>query len=383
MRIGIDFVAALGSGGNGVYTSQLVQGLSHLDSDNTYYLYTRVRKKYRQARPIQRDNFKYKGVYLHLLTFGDLLKGFCKGLNDRILSFSLKSDSVEVFHCTNPLNFPRIPLENVIVTIHDLAYLKGNRWAGDGTIRFFRENIQRVLQSSRLIIAVSLSTKEDILDNFKVSKDKISVILEAADKNFGPLDPDRSLLHKVGLFKDYILYVGSLQPRKNLKRLLQAYSVLPLRLKDSFDVALAGNPRDKESLGELKNSVCELGIEKYVKLLGYVDPDSLVHIYNGASLFVYPSLFEGFGIPVLEALSCGVPTITSNVSSMPEVTGDAAILVDPYNVEEIAGAVEDLLDSDDLKEEYAKRAVERAKLFSWEKTAQETLGVYEASLRAS
>ncbi len=379
MRIGIDFISALGRGGNGVYTSQLVQGLSHLDSDNTYYLYTRVRKKYRQIRPVMRGNFIYKAIYLHHLTFGDLLEGFCKGLNDRILSLSLKSDPVEIFHCTNPVNFPKIPLENAVVTIHDLAYLRRNKWVSDGSIRFYEENIERILRSSMAIIADSQSTKDDILDNFSVSEEKVKVVPLAASEVFRPLEPDRSLIHNKGLFKDYVLYVGDLQPRKNLRHLLEAYAMLPLRLKDNFDITFVGNPRNEESLNELKSSVDDLGIEKNVKLLGYVDLQSLVNIYNGASLFVYPSLLEGFGIPVLEALSCGLPTITSNVSSMPEVVGDAAILIDPYSVEEIAQAMESLLYNESLKEEYTKRALKRAKLFSWEKTARETLNVYRES----
>lgn len=229
-------------------------------------------------------------------------------------------------------------------------------------------------------LTVSNNSKQDLARYLGLPMEKITVIPLAAGKQFHPL-PDaevRTVLARIGIQNPYILYVGSLEPRKNLSRLLEAYSLL-LDWSSHWRLVIGGtrNIWNSEPVGRF---VEEHNLKPFVHFTGYIPDDDLPALYTGADLFVFPSLYEGFGLPVLESMACGTPVITSNTSSLPEVAGDAAVLVDPYMVEDIAAAMRLVLSDVDLAQDLRNRGLERAKLFTWEKTASQTIAVYEALL---
>ena len=266
-----------------------------------------------------------------------------------------------------------------VVTIHDvIPYLypqtstRLDRW-------IYRYWLPWAVQHVDVIITVSQQSRKDILHFLPVSPDKVMVIPEAADSRFRPLPDDvvASVLQRYDIPKPYILYVGSLAPRKNLPRLLRAYA----RVREwhpAWRLVIVGARKWKTT--PIFATVQQLELEPYVHFTGYVADEDLPALYNGADLFVFPSLYEGFGLPVLEAMACGTPVITSNTSSLPEVAGDAALLVDPHDVEAIAAAMHRVLTDPDLARKLRKKGLARASQFTWERTARETIAVYEKVL---
>jgi glycosyltransferase involved in cell wall biosynthesis len=182
-------------------------------------------------------------------------------------------------------------------------------------------------------------------------------------------------LARLNIYKNFSLFVGSLEPRKNVGTLIKAYADYLKADPNQYLLIITGGRGWLNH--DIYTLVAELGIEQHVRFLGYIQESDLRCLYSVAKVFVYPSLYEGFGLPPLEAMACGAPVITSHTSSLPEVVGDAAILIDPYNVEELFHALKTVLLDDDLRLQLRKKSLERAKLFSWTRTAQETLAVYQ------
>jgi glycosyltransferase involved in cell wall biosynthesis len=240
--------------------------------------------------------------------------------------------------------------------------------------------LPRALSHVDKVLTASDHSKRDISKYLNIPMEKITVIHLAAGEHFRPLKEPviRSALDRAGVSQPYILYVGSIEPRKNLIRLLEAYAQL-CQWSTSWSLVVVGarNIWKSSPVGETTE---KLKLKPFVHFTGYIPDVDLPGIYNGADLFVFPSLYEGFGLPVLEAMSCGTPVITSNTSSLPEVAGEAALLVDPYNVEEIMAAMRRVLEDSALARDLSERGLERAKKFTWEKTAQRTISVYEKML---
>jgi glycosyltransferase involved in cell wall biosynthesis len=208
----------------------------------------------------------------------------------------------------------------------------------------------------------------------------VSVIPLAAGRHYRPLDEAEiyPALKRHHIEFPYILYVGSIEPRKNLPRLLVAYAHLRRRGSTRWRLVVAG-PRKWKS-GPVYDAVARLELAEHVHFAGFVPEADLPALYNGADLFAFPSLYEGFGLPVLEAMACGTPVVTANTSSLPEVAGAAALLVDPSDVEEIAGALRRVLEDPALARDLRERGLARAAQFSWERTARATVAVYEKVL---
>jgi glycosyltransferase involved in cell wall biosynthesis len=231
------------------------------------------------------------------------------------------------------------------------------------------------------LIAISHFTKREILRLFpKVSADKIVVTWLGVNPRFKVLDEayKGSVRSKYKLDRPFILSVSTSNPRKNLKTLIHAYA----RIKDHIDhdLVLTGEYGWKST--EVYSLVTDLGLRERIKFTGYVPLEELPAIYNLADLFVYPSLYEGFGLPPLEAMACGTPVITSNVTSLPEVVGESAIMLDPLNTELLAQSMGDLIKNDSDRNSLRCKGIERAKLFTWEKCARETLAVYDSLMTA-
>lgn len=230
------------------------------------------------------------------------------------------------------------------------------------------------------IITDSQQSKMDLEKHLPVEPSTVKVIPAAARPAYRPLSRQEILpaLQRAGLEPDYILYVGSLEPRKNLLRLLDAYAQLR-RWSTRWPLVIVG-ARNFWKSSPVIEKVEKLGLKSAVIFTGFIPEEDLPAIYNGAKLFVFPSLYEGFGLPVLEAMACGVPVITSNTSSLPEVAGQAALLIDPYAVEQLAAAMQRVLSESALAEDLRRRGLEQASQFTWERTARETVAVYESVL---
>jgi glycosyltransferase involved in cell wall biosynthesis len=216
-----------------------------------------------------------------------------------------------------------------------------------------------------------------------VNPDRIAVVPLAAHSRFAPIQHDsalQSILQRLNIQGEYILYVGRTEdPRKNLRTLIDAYAVL--RSQRATDALLVIAGRQGVGTQEIQRQISDLGLEQEVLLPGIVPDTDLPALLSGASLFVYVSSFEGFGLPVLEAMACGTPVITANTTSLPEVAGDAALLVTPGNVDELTRAMRRLLSEPDLRQQLREHGLKRARLFSWERTAQATLEIYQTMVK--
>lgn len=232
------------------------------------------------------------------------------------------------------------------------------------------------------IITVSQQSKNDIARYLRIRPEHITVIPEAANHAYRQMRQDEiaPALARHDITFPYVLYVGSVEARKNLPRLLEAYAELR-HWSDQWKLVIVGARRWRSS--PVYETVQRLGLEPFVHFTGYVEEADLPALYNGASLFAFPSLYEGFGLPVLEAMACGTPIVTSNSSSLPEVAGDAALLVDPYDVSALANAMRRLLEDADLAAILRGRGLARVREFTWERTAKETVAVYERVLGRS
>jgi len=376
MKIGLDYISSFGSGGNATYTRELIKGLAKIDQKNDYYLYTYLHKllSFYKKDIISQRNFHYRAGY-----FCWPYKFFKKNIENfsqQLLPRKIKKDRIDIFHLTNPLKFnPQI--KNFIVTIHDLCYLKEPDFIKKSSMDFCQKNLQAILDKSQAVIAVSRATKKDILDNFKIRTDKTFVIYEGISEIFKPQLDKNYLKKKFNLNKEYILFIGQLQPRKNLPRLLKAYSQLALDFRKKYQLVIVGRSRNQTILRELVSLAARLKIKNQVRFLGYLETKDLPYLYSGATVFIYSSLYEGFGLPILESLACGTPVIASNVSSLPEVLGQAGLLVDPYNSEEIKLALEKILTEDGLRDSLIKKGLAQSRNFNWLSTAQETLNLYQ------
>jgi len=297
------------------------------------------------------------------------------------MPLKLAKGGIDLLHSPQ-FNIPLMSPAVQVTTIHDCAY---DRFPEEFPSRkakmYYKVMFPMALRKSKRIIAVSESTKRDLIELYRISPAKISVIYEGVDDKFFrdvPNERVNRLRKELGLYEPFALYVGLTRPRKNLERLLRAFAEIVPSLKDGAKLVLAGKV-DTRFL-DVRKLAKQLNIDNHIVQLGFVSEEQLLPLYKAATFLVLPSLYEGFGLPVLEAMATGLPVITSNVSSLPEVAGDAAILVDPYSTEEIAEAMYTLFTDGALGEELSRKGVERAKQFSWTKCAQETLKLYEEVL---
>lgn len=287
----------------------------------------------------------------------------------------LKSIKADIFHGTNFIHFPSIKGKSII-TIHDLAFLKFPETTSE---KIYKHHSKWVPYSARKcdhIIADSEQTKLDIIELLGIPEQKISSIPLAADEHFHKLSESdyMPITTQYNLPERYILFVGTLEPRKNLLGLLKSYVLFRKNSDCSDKLVIVGAKGWKYS--PIFEFINENNLESDVLFMGYVEDEHLPAIYNGATLFVMPSIYEGFGIPILEAMGCGVPVIGSNVSSIPEVIDTYGIQVSPTDYEGWANHIHQFLSDESLRNTYSKLSLERASHFSWKYTAQATKQVY-------
>jgi len=366
MRIGINCRSFLKkeSSGIGRYASNLVRSLSDIDQKNEYWLYAPKGLFDRRRRLPQAPaaNFKIKTDY-------------CRRGANRILR------GVACYHLPS-LDFPDMPDVPLVVTVHDLIFKVYPDVHPADARDLMERQLAAVVEASDKIICCSLSTIEDLGRFYDIDEDKLRLIYQGVDKNeFYPLPDDerpraQEDLRSLGITGPFILSVGTLEPRKNLKNLMKAFAIL--KEKNIFDGRLVVAGGKGWMMEPLEGWLKENRIEENCVLLGYLPDATLRHLYNLAEIFVFPSFYEGFGFPIVEAMSCGAAVVTSNVSSCPEVAGDGALTADPGSPEKIAEAMASLIEDQHLKQELQRRALERAKVFSFRNTAEQTLEVYES-----
>ncbi len=262
-----------------------------------------------------------------------------------------------------------------VMTIHDLTTFLYPEHRGKEVSERLSARVKEASKITHKIMAVSQSTGRDIEKYLKVSAKKIAVIYPGLSQ----LDKPNHQLPNNLKTKSYILFVGTVEPRKNLVGLFKAYSLLPLRLQEQYPLVIVG--AEGWNVGETYDAFKTLKLEGKVKFLGFVSDASLAKLYQEAAVFVYPSLYEGFGLPVLEALSFGTPVVTSNISSLPEVAGQAALLVDPLEPKSICRGLQEVLEHQEVIERLKKEAEKQVKKFSWETAAKKTLKVLEEAAR--
>lgn len=367
MKIGIitDFIDG-GKGGIGTYTHNLIKNLSILDTKNAYYLIHYIKIDldiYRLNNEILIDTFNTPFFKNTIWRCG-------------VLPRKLKKRELDIVHDpydTGPLSF-KMPFKKII-TIHDISPFIYPHTFPPIKVLLNKVLISRTLNADK-IIADSNSTKQDLICYFNTREEKIRVILLAADEKFEPLNNGEidEIRQNYNLNFPFILYVGALEARKNIVTLIRAFYKLK---KKGIKHKLVITGKKGWKYKEIFKTINNLNLQKDVVFTGYVPEDDLPALYNAADLFVYPSIYEGFGLPPLEAMACGTPAITSNTSSLPEVVGVGGIMVDPYDVDGLADAMHKVLTNDGLREDMIKKGLERAKMFSWEKCAKETLEVYE------
>lgn len=373
MRIAIDaHSVGTGLGGNETYATNLIEALADVDSSNQYTVYVTTREA-RQRFSNRWPNFTVRSTRPHTPLIRIPLT----------LSAEIRRRPVDVLHVqyTAPLLVP-CP---VVATIHDLAFehlpetFKRRSWMQ------MRMTVRHTAKTAAHIITGSEFSRQDIIDTYKISPSRITVIPEAAPAVFAPANQAEieRVRRAYGIDDEYILAVGSIQPRKNLVRLMAAYSHLRLRSSQAKLPRLVLVGKCAWLYNETLRSIDELELQKSVTLTGYVPESDLPGLYSGALCFVYPSYFEGFGLPPLEAMKCGAAVIVGNKTSLPEVVGDAAVLVDPFDVSAIGSAIERVITDSSLRASLQAKGLERAKLFDWRETARKTLAVYEKVVRGN
>lgn len=372
MRIGIYIGALSNLAGIGRYVFYLLNELMCVDPVNYYKLYRPSDICIDNLfRPLPANfscqNLFHKRKKLHALWY----LGICPNLNNIF-------HDIDIFHSPDIANFPIIK-KKLIVTIHDLAWKKFPAFYPFRTRRVCDLMLKRTIKKADHLIAISKSTKNDLVDYLNIDEEKITVVYEGCDiGRFKPLQITDEIRNSYNIKGNYILSLGDINPRKNIERLIKAFAILDNHVKRNYCLVLAGNKGYK--FKELQNLINYLKLENKVITTGYIRDDDLPMLISGADLFVYPSLYEGFGLPILEAMACGTPVITSNISSMPEIAGKAAILADPYNVEEIADAIKRVLSSTNLQSSLINAGFLRSNEFSLEKMAKETLAAYKKCL---
>ena len=375
MRIGIDASLLLRErSGIAQYIHHLVSALGKIDSHNQYILGFMSAKRGRLEIP----SYGYSNFSSSTVALSSRQLQIATGLGRWGLpALCYPFDEVDIVHWPNYLFLPGVNGKQ-IVTICDLTFLmfpdqhpwfraKGLAWA-----------VRRSVAEADAVMVISECTKRDAMKYLSVPESKIRLTYCGTSSRFQPISSEQrsSVLKKYELPTDgYLLNVGNIEPRKNLVRLVEAYALLKKRTTCQFPLVLAGGAGWKNS--EVYKRIEDMAMADAIRLIGYVPDEDLPAVMSGATLFLYPSLYEGFGLPPLEAMACGTPVVASNTSSLPEVVGDAALTVDPYDVEGLAKAMEQLLNDEELRNEMRTRGLARAKLFSWERTARETLKVYE------
>ena len=265
----------------------------------------------------------------------------------------------------------------LVLTVHDLSWIHYPEMHPADRVRNMNKHFQKSMERASMIITDSQAIKDEIIDMFGVADNRIKSIPLGVESLFRPLNEEEStpVLQQHGLsYQKYILAVGTLEPRKNLSSVLLAYMQLPADMRKHYPLVLVGMSGWHTSA--LEKQMAPLVAAGEIRQLGYLEREDLAVVIAGALTLVYPSIYEGFGLPPLEAMTCGVPVIASNVSSLPEVVGDSGLLVNPHDIDDIAIAMKTMISAPDIRAASAQKALARSAEFSWDSCVDQTMGIY-------
>jgi glycosyltransferase involved in cell wall biosynthesis len=370
VRIGID-ARKLHDFGIGTYIRNLVRQLARLDRQNEYVLL--VRPEDVGIGPLLGPNFRCVAEASRPYSISEQYR----------LPFDVRREGVDVFHAPHYV-LPVLTPGRTVVTIHDCIHLMFPQYLRHRRLAYNYAWTSMWIATHRAnrILTVSDTSKRDILRFFPVPADKISVIYNAIDDRFA-VPPREEEVDRVReryqLAGQFVLYAGNVKPHKNVERLIHAFHTVRRSGCDQVKLVIIGDEISKHP--SLRRAVHRHNLHKHVRFLGFVSDETLAVLYRLASVFVFPSLYEGFGLPPLEAMASGTPVVTSNVSSLPEVVGDAALLVDPYDVQSIAGGLLRVLNDATLRDCLRARGLARVKQYSWERSVQQIHTIYEEVAR--
>jgi len=401
MRIAYDTTVLSSHRHSGVYiyTYCLLQALLEMDGTNTYQL---VQHNAYSSRPFDYSQFaservipvlvggapssspqdagtvhKLRGIYklAPYVVNQPLLHELALRWQERAVRRALKADIVHA----SEYFFPRHRGRASVVTIHDITTVLFPQFHTRADIHIHQRKLAFARDHADAVIAVSEASKRDLVEHVNVPEQRIVVIPEAARPIFTELPPPghrERMQATYGIARPYLLFVGSLEPRKNLERLLDAYAQVVAEGAAGDTMLVVVGARGWHDAG-IVDRLRQERLASRVRWLGFIPDENLQDLYTGAECLVYPSLYEGFGLPILEAMASGCPVITSTTSSMPEVAGDAALLVDPQNTGEIAEALARLLRDETLRTHLATVGRQRTSQYSWRRVATDTLRIYE------
>lgn len=287
----------------------------------------------------------------------------------------LKRAGLDLFHGTN-YEIPLWRRRHTVVTVHDLSSLLYPKLHRKPLARRMRVRLPLSVKMVKAVITPTEAVKRELCSHLKVKPNKVTAIHEAPRQNFRPMSPDESLgtRARLGVEDDFLLFVGTLEPRKNLLTLLKAFSEVLRDTRFRPQLVVAGG--EGWLMEETFAFVRQAGIADRVKLIGYVNDDELRALYSSCRAFIYPSLYEGFGLPPLEAMACGAPVIASRIPALVETIGDAALLVDPLDVQSLSAAITDVCENEKRRKKMVAAGPANAARFSWEKAAQSTYEIY-------
>ena len=373
MRIAIDYTAGIRQpAGIGVYARNLVNAMLAEDKKNEYTLITSGRPTKEHTFPTA-SNVRGRSIfipdrYLNILWYRwrvPLYANFFTG-------------SADIYHGLDFVIPPLLGKARKVVTVHDLAFLQHPETAIPSLAAYLNKVVPESVAKADVVAAISHTTKQALIEHYQTPAEKITVIPCGIAPYFKRItDPIllEATRHKFGLNRPFVLSVGTLEPRKNHLGLIKAFYEVQQSKENSAILAIAGG--EGWLYEETLNMVKELKLENKVRFLGRVSDLELILLYSLADVFAFPSFFEGFGIPPLEAMACGAPVITSNRSSLPEVTGEAAIHIDPHDTHALANAISLLLADEQLRENLRQKGYVQAQKYTWSKSAHKTLSLYE------
>ena len=373
MRIAIDYTAAIRqSAGIGNYVRKLVDAMLEQDTSNQYTLLTSGRPTRERPFPTA-DNVRGRSIfipdrYLNIIWYRWRLP----------LYATYFSGQVDIYHGPDFALPPIGKTLRKVVTVHDLAFLEHPEYAVPSLAAYLKKVVPEAVAAADVVCTVSQEVSRTLRAHFQTPREKLVVIPNGVSPHFRRIT-DPVLLgathHKFGLKHPLVLSVGTLEPRKNHIGLIKAFYQAQKKKRGPAMLALAG--AKGWLYEETQRLVEELKLEKKVRFLGRVSDLELVTLYSLADVFAFPSFVEGFGVPPLEAMACGAPIITSNTSSLPEVVGDAALLINPHNTGELSGAIIRILENKQLQEELRQKGYERVKEYTWSASAHKMLSVYQ------
>jgi glycosyltransferase involved in cell wall biosynthesis len=375
-RIAIDYTPAYEQGGGiGRYVRELVSALARHDTQTDYRLFVSGTGQ-KPLPPNPGPNFAWRTTTMTPQWFARVWH------RARVpLPVETFTGRVNLYHATDFVLPPTLPRTRTLLTVHDLSFVRVPETASPSLKKYLDTVVPRSVAHADHVLADSQATKDDLVALYGVAEQKVTVLLSGVDPRFARVDvtdlmPALRAKYHIG-DRPYIFSVGTVQPRKNYPRLIRALAALRAEGHD-IGLVIAGGRGWLDD--PIYSAIRSNTLAQYVHLIGFADDEDLPALYSGATAFAFPSLYEGFGLPILEAFGCGTPVVTANVSSLPEVAGDTALMIDPTDTEALTDALRQLLQDSALRQRLIIGGLERVKQFSWDAAAQNLKSIYSSLL---